>query len=183
VSDTEPVPLILGGINGAGRSTLATELANWSQMASVHFLDPDKAATELMAARPGIDLNAANFIALRQIAKTMRDLLARGQSFVAESVLAGVAPRRLCLDAQARGWFVRLLFIGVPSVEDAIARVALRVSKGGHAVPEIDIRRRWSRTHESLAWFARHADAVDVYANAARGVYPRSWSHASGRDT
>lgn len=43
--------------------------------------------------------------------------------------------------------------------------IALRVSKGGHDVPEADIRRRWPRTHENLAWFAQHADAVDVFAN------------------
>jgi predicted ABC-type ATPase len=53
----------------------------------------------------------------------------------------------------------------VPTVEDSIARVALRVAKGGHNVPEADIRRRSPRTHENLAWFAQHADAVDVLAN------------------
>jgi predicted ABC-type ATPase len=172
VSDAEPVLLILGGINGAGKSTLASELAARPPIARLRFLDPDKVAKELIAARPGIDLNVANFMALRQVAETMRHLLATRESFVTESVLAGTSYRRLRLEAQERGWSVRLLFIGVPRVEDAIARVALRVSKGGHAVPEADIRRRWPRTHENLAWFARHADAVDVFANAARGVPP-----------
>jgi predicted ABC-type ATPase len=172
VSATQPLLLSLGGINGAGKSTEAAELAARLPIAKLRFLDPDKVATELIAARPGIDLNTANFIALRQIAETMRNLLAAGQSFVTESVLAGVSYRRLCLQAQDRGWFVRLLFVGVPRVEDAIARVALRVSKGGHAVPEADIRRRWPRTHENLAWFARQANAVDVVANATHGVPP-----------
>ncbi len=67
---------------------------------------------------------------------------------------------------RAEGWQVRLIYVGLPAVEDSIARVALRVSQGGHNVPEADIRRRWPRTHENLAWFAQHADAVDVYANA-----------------
>ena len=172
MSGPQPVLLILGGINGAGKSTQAAGLAARSQMAGLPFLDPDRVATALMAARPGIGLNAANFIALRQIAETMRNLLATDQSFVTESVLAGVSPRRLCLEARQNGWLVRLLFIGVPRVEDAIARVALRVSKGGHAVPEADIRRRWPRTHENLAWFARHADAVDVFANGVHGAPP-----------
>lgn len=172
MSSAQPVLLILGGINGAGKSTQATELAARPPTARLHFLDADKVATELIAARPGIGLSAANFAALRLVAETMRRLLATDQSFVTESVLAGVSSRRLCLDAQGRGWFVRLVFIGVPRVEDAIARVALRVSKGGHAVPEADIRRRWPRTHENLAWFAQHADAVDVFANAAHGAPP-----------
>ena len=55
--------------------------------------------------------------------------------------------------------------MGVPTIEDSIARVALRVAKGGHAVPEPEIRRRWPRSHENLAWFATRADVVDVIAN------------------
>ena len=86
------------------------------------------------------------------------------------------ARRRLLSSAVPRGTGARLVCAAAvhrrARVEDAIARVALRVSKGGHAVPEADIRRRWPRTHENLAWFARHADAVDVFANAARGVPP-----------
>lgn len=93
-----------------------------------------------------------------------RLLLAR-RPFVTETVLANQAYRRVCLDAKRRGMMVRLVFVGVPTVEDSIARVALRVAKGGHNVPEADIRRRWPRTHENLAWFAQHADAVDVFAN------------------
>jgi predicted ABC-type ATPase len=92
-------------------------------------------------------------------------LLNARRSFVAETVLANQAYRRICTDARNRGMMVRLVFVGVPTVEDAIARVALRIAKGGHAVAEADIRRRWPRTHENLAWFARHADAVDVFAN------------------
>jgi predicted ABC-type ATPase len=56
------------------------------------------------------------------------------------------------------------------------------VSKGGHHVPEADIRRRWPRTHENLAWFARHADSVDVFANCVPGLAPTLVARArSGR--
>jgi predicted ABC-type ATPase len=34
----------------------------------------------------------------------------------------------------------------LPSVEFAIERVKLRVAKGGHNVPEIDIKRRFERS-------------------------------------
>jgi predicted ABC-type ATPase len=46
---------------------------------------------------------------------------------------------------------VRLVFVGVPTVEDAIERVAARVTKGGHDVRESDIRRRWPIAHTNLA--------------------------------
>ena len=48
-------------------------------------------------------------------------------------------------------------------------------------MPEADIRRRWPRTHENLAWFARHADAVEVYANAGWYAPPTLVARALAR--
>jgi len=59
VSDTEPVLLIPGGIDGAGKSTQAAALAATPPIARLFFLDPDKVAKELIVARPGIDPNLA----------------------------------------------------------------------------------------------------------------------------
>lgn len=182
MSGDTPLLIILGGINGAGKSSLARRLAMAPDTAHLVFLDPDKIAAEVRRARPGLSLNAANFAGLRIVSERTTEMLATRQSFVTETVLATVAHRRLCEKAQAKGWRVRLVYIGLPRLEDSIARVALRVSKGGHAVPEADIRRRWPKTHDNLAWFAQHADSVEVYANAgwetpptlvARGVAGR----------
>lgn len=45
---------------------------------------------------------------------------------------------------RAAGWYVKLLFLSLPSPEMAIMRVASRVAQGGHAVPEEVIRRRFA---------------------------------------
>jgi len=162
----EPAVLaILGGINGAGKSSIVRIVAQAPMFASAVLLDPDKVTAEILASRPALGIAAANFAAMRFVSREIDRLLAARQSFLTETVLANTAYRRICLDAKNQGTMVRLLYVGVPTVEDAIARVALRVAKGGHDVPEADIRRRWPRTHENLAWFARHADAVDVFAN------------------
>ena len=68
---------------------------------------------------------------------------------------------------------VRVVFVGLRSAEQGIARVALRVSVGGHSIPNPDIRRRWPAVHANLAWFAIHADMLDVYDNAEDGAAPR----------
>lgn len=156
---------IIGGINGAGKSTTAALLRADPDFADAEFLDPDQIAASIAARRPTLNQAAANFAALREVAATIDQLLEARRAFVSETVLANHAYRRICTDAKRRGLMVRLVFVGVPTVEDSIARVALRVAKGGHDVPEADIRRRWPRTHENLAWFAQHADAVDVFAN------------------
>ena len=167
-----PLLVIIGGINGAGKSSLAGRLALAPNTAHLVFLDPDKIAAEVRQARPELSLNAANFAGLRIVSERSAELLAMGQSFVTETVLASVAHRRLCEKAQALGCHVRLIYVGLANVEDAIERVALRFSQGGHDVPETDIRRRWARTHENLAWFARRADIVEVYGNAGWEVSP-----------
>ena len=179
-----PRLIILGGINGAGKSTLARELAEDPSTADMVFLDPDKIAAEIRRDRPELTLNPANFAGLRVVSERTAELLGSGRPFVTETVLASVAHRLLCEKAQIAGWHVRLIYVGLPQVEDSIARVALRVSKGGHDVPEADIRRRWARTHENLAWFARRADSVRVYANERRGMPPTLVARAdAGRVT
>ena len=44
---------------------------------------------------------------------------------------------------QKQGYAVKLIFLSLPSVEIALARVAGRVRQGGHSIPEQTIRRRF----------------------------------------
>jgi predicted ABC-type ATPase len=91
-----PLLAILGGINSAGKSSLARRLAMVPVTAHLIFLDPDKIAAEIRHERPDRSLNAANFFAWRVVSERSADMLARGQSFVTATVLASVAHRQLC---------------------------------------------------------------------------------------
>ncbi len=65
-----------------------------------------------------------------------------GASF--ETTLAGHAYVRR-IDAWRRtGYIVELIFLSLPSPEEAIRRVAERVKQGGHDVAEDVIRRRFA---------------------------------------
>ena len=44
------------------------------------------------------------------------------------------------------GFFVRLIYVCVDSAERSIQRVRERVARGGHDVPDRDIRRRYVRS-------------------------------------
>jgi predicted ABC-type ATPase len=52
-----------------------------------------------------------------------------------------------------------------------VERVRLRVSKGGHDVPEAKIRARWKRSLEQLPWFLEQADQAALFDNS--GAVPR----------
>jgi len=44
---------------------------------------------------------------------------------------------------RACGYRIKIIFLKLPSVEIAVARVAARVAQGGHNIPEPIIRRRF----------------------------------------
>ena len=117
MSNEPPLLVILGGINGAGKSSVVRVMAKAAILVPVIFLDPDKVTAEILATRPELAAAAANFAGLRFVSQEIIRLLETHQPFMTESVLANNAYRRICLDAKARGWIVRLLYIGVPTVE------------------------------------------------------------------
>jgi predicted ABC-type ATPase len=170
---TQPVFVIVCGINGAGKSTLADSLARSPDLTGLPFLNPDRLSASYRVADPALSREAADLRALRHIAGEIHRLLATRQSFVSETVGANAAYRRYVEGAKAAGYLVRVVFVGLGSAEQSIARVVLRVSAGGHSIPTPDIRRRWPAVHANLTWFATHADMLDVYANAEDGAAPR----------
>ena len=76
---------------------------------------------------------------LEEIAKRV----AQHKSFAFETTLSGRAYARDILAWQGLGSHVKLIFLSLPQVEMAIARVASRVAQGGHHVAEDVIRRRF----------------------------------------
>ena len=65
------------------------------------------------------------------------------------------------------GYHVKIIFLSLPTVESAIARVAARVAQGGHDVPEAAIRKRFRSGYANFASVYRQlADTWALYDNA-----------------
>ena len=73
------------------------------------------------------------------------ELLQQKVDFAIETTLATRSYVQLVQRAQALGYKVHLIFFFLENEEQAIQRVAQRVSNGGHNIPEADIRRRFKR--------------------------------------
>ena len=69
---------------------------------------------------------------------------------------------KLIQRAQKRGYFVTLLFFSLSSPEQAVARVAKRVSQGGHNIPTEVILRRYHAGLQNL--FQLYIPVVDYWA-------------------
>ena len=72
-----------------------------------------------------------------------RFLFERNEDFGIETTLSTRSLRKTIRLAQARGYFVTVLYFWLNSPELAIERVRARVSTGGHGIPEDVIRRRY----------------------------------------
>lgn len=150
---------MLAGPNGAGKSTYAARVLQ--PTSHLPFVNADVLAAEGWPQDPG----RYAYEAARLAALTRRDLLTDRRSFITETVFSHPSKNELVDDALRLGYIVHLHVLLVP-VELSIARVAERVRRGGHDVPEIKIRERHERLWALLARARDRADRTDVLDNS-----------------
>lgn len=156
---------ILGGPNGAGKTTAAAVLFP-AFLQFANFLNADEIAREIAPADP----DSVAFAAGRRMIERMREFLRHKQSFAFETTFSGKSYVRLLEECRFQGWRISLLYLWLPSPDDAIARVARRVRSGGHSVPDDVIRRRYYLGLANLrTLYLPLADEAEIYDNADSG--------------
>ena len=131
---------IISGPNGAGKTTASFTLLP-DMLHCPNFVNADEIARGLSPFAP----EAVAFQAGRIMLQRIEELLPQRVDFAIETTLATRSYVQLVHQAQELGYKVHLIFFFLESDEQAIARVAQRVSNGGHGIPEEDIRRRYKR--------------------------------------
>jgi predicted ABC-type ATPase len=134
---------LVAGANGSGKSTIARELL---PAEGVPYVNPDDIARELCPAAPKTARVAAGREAFRRIGA----FLDAGASFAVETTLSGLSHVRTLRRARERGYETTLIYIFVSSPESCIARIAARVKRGGHFIPDADVRRRYARSKRNF---------------------------------
>jgi predicted ABC-type ATPase len=130
--------IIVAGPNGAGKTTFAREYL-LKEAHCPDFVNVDLIAAGLSPFDPDRAAIRAGRIMLAEIQRRTR----RGESFAFETTLSGHVYARLIPEWRRAGYRLRLIFLGLPDPEIAIARVAGRVAQGGHNVASAIIRRRF----------------------------------------
>lgn len=154
--------IIIAGPNGAGKTTFAREFLP-HEAACPTFINADLIAQGLSPFRPEAAAVRAGRIMLEMIADGVR----RGESFAIETTLSGRGYARMIPGWKQAGYRVVIFFLGLPSVELAIGRVADRVAQGGHDIPEAVIRRRFAMGKRNFAnLYKPLADTWRHYDNA-----------------
>ena len=132
---------ILAGPNGAGKTTFANEFLP-IEAECLNFINADLIAQGLSPFQPDKMTIEAGRLMIKQI----NDRVRKNDSFAFETTLSGKGYAKKIERWKNQGYEIVLYYLKLPSVEFAIERVKLRVSKGGHNVPLRDIIRRFERS-------------------------------------
>ena len=164
---------LVAGPEGAGKTTYARRYLN--SVAGTHnFVNPDEIARGFQPLPTTPDAETAR-AAGRSALERLHAAIAARRSVAVETTLAGHTHRRSIAAAHSVGMRVELIFCLLPDVEICLARIAARVSVGGHCVPASDARRRYVRAVRN---FPDYAGLVDhgVVLDTARAE-PRLVAH------
>ncbi len=154
-----PTLTVIAGPNGSGKSTL-TRPSKFP--GRDRLLDPDTIARGLSPLNP----TGAAIAAGREVLKRTADYLNLGLSFAVETTLSSRGRLDLIRKAKSRGYEIGLVYIGLDSPERCITRVRNRATRGGHSVPDADVRRRYTRSVANAVQALRLADVAKFYDNS-----------------
>ena len=154
--DRRPLLIALAGQNGAGKTTF---YRTYLKPSGLRFVNADEIAKEL---------GADAYVAAKMADALRRELVARRESFIFETVFSDPVGDKIAFlkDVEQNGYTVVLFFIGTAGAEVSEERVAMRVLKGGHDVPSVKLMERYPRVMQNLRRALVEVSNVRVYDNS-----------------
>ena len=146
---------IIGGVNGVGKSSFTGVLKERSTDLGV-IVDVDRITAEL-----GGNSLAGGRAALRKISQCIE----KGISFTQETTLSGRRTEATAKQVKELGYRVRLFYIGLDTAEESLSRIANRVKRGGHDIPQDDVVRRFAGRWEAVSKVLPYCDEAEFYDN------------------
>ncbi len=163
-SQVEPTRItVLAGVNGSGKSSLMGELLLEK---GVNYFNPDVFTRQLNKLDPSLSLEEANGAAWNFGKEQLEAAIAKKTTYAFETTLGANTIPRLLSEAAMAGLEVVMWYCGLESPELNLRRVAARVAKGGHDIPEEKIRARWNSSRENLIRLLPLLAEVKVFDNS-----------------
>lgn len=159
----ERIIYVAAGVNGAGKSSV---IGAAIELYGADYYNPDEEARKLRAANPRLTLAESNVIAWQMGREGLERAIRERLVFAFETTLGGNTIPRLLGEAARRGIPINVWYVGLASPELHIQRVAARVRRGGHPIPEETILRRYERSRLNLIELLPHLTELRVYDNS-----------------
>jgi predicted ABC-type ATPase len=136
---------IIAGCNGAGKTTASFTIL--PQILKIkEFINADSIAAGLSP----FNVDSVAFEAGRIMLHRIQQLMEEKENFAFETTLSTRSYVSLIKKAKTKGYKITLLYFWLHSPDFAKQRVAKRVSKGGHNIPDEVVERRYYRGISNL---------------------------------
>lgn len=166
-----PQVVLFAGPNGSGKSTLKDGFVRSGRTLGT-YINADEITTELyraaMATGEYVKREQFEIPAFHEAERRRRASLDKREDFSFETVFSHTSKVDLIRDAKAAGYKVVLHFVATEDAALNVARVAVRVEKGGHPVPTEKVIARYARSLALLPDASMVADETAIYDNSGR---------------
>ena len=151
--------IIIAGANGVGKTTFARAFL---REYDYEFLNADEIAKSLSAKNPQSRKISAGKLFFQKLKSAVTD----NKSLLIESTLAGRYLQKFLANLNRENYQITIIFLFADSPEILIERIAERAKKGGHFVPDEDVKRRLTRGKENF-WriYKDLADSWSLFYN------------------
>jgi predicted ABC-type ATPase len=136
---------IIAGCNGAGKTTASYTVLP-ELLGCKEFVNADEIAKGLSPFQP----ETVSFQAGRIMLGRIDELMKQQVDFAFETTLTTLSYQHTINLAKSKGYNITLLFFWLNDVNLAIERVKIRVSEGGHNIPEDVVERRYYKGLKNL---------------------------------
>jgi len=166
---TKPKLIIIAGPNGSGKTSVAGKLQKHEWGKDCENINPDEIARDMFG-----DWNSPDAVKAAAVhaTKQRQEYIAKGRSFIWETVLSAFEKISFVYEAKQNGYFIRLFFISTNDPQINTARVAHRVQVGGHTVPTDKIISRYSKSIANCGVLVPVVDRLYIYDNSVEGGEP-----------
>ena len=146
---------IIGGLNGVGKSSFTGVLKECCEDLG-QTIDVDKIVA---------DLGEGMLFGAKAALTKMENCIDKQLSFAQETTLSGYRTEATAKRVKERGYFVRMFYIGLDSLDESLLRIENRVKRGGHNIPTDDVERRFQGRWEAIAKVLPYCDEAEFYDN------------------
>jgi predicted ABC-type ATPase len=153
---------VLAGVNGAGKSSIGGSAL---RAANQDWYNPDEFAQQMHAQYPDKPITEINSQVWHEGRRRLQAAIQENTHFAFETTLGGSTITNSLLDAIAAGVKVSVWYCGLETPELHIQRVADRVARGGHDIPQDLIRARYRSSMRNLCRLAPGLYQLAVYDN------------------
>lgn len=162
-----PVLFVLAGPNGAGKSSIG---GAFYRSIGRDYFNPDEVTRQILLSNNSLDPQQANSLAWQLNVRMLREAITRRTSYAFETTLGGNTITALLRQGIQAGLRLHLWYAGLDSPERHLARVAARVARGGHDIPEAKVRERYRSSLLNLIQLAPLTHRLQVFDNSIEAI-------------